>query len=80
MKQSKLFSTDLLLFEKERKNGGVVNIKGEVILPFIFDKIYINYKGTFSVTLEEYDFYLDEKKSCIEDCPSDTLLAKYGLK
>lgn len=70
---------------KARKNDkyGIVNAEGTEITPFIYNEmeIYVLDKEVVVyVQLEDKFFHLNKQGECVEDCPDNDFLEKYGIR
>ena len=78
----KLINNGLVIIKNDGLYG-VINEEEEAIFPTIYDAFSYRYKnnglGYYLVTLEGQKFKLNLDGECIEDCPEDSLLKKYGI-
>lgn len=77
------FKSNLAIIKLEGLYG-VINEKEEIVIPIIYKKIEFRFKRgiveKMIVTLEDQSFTLNLLGQCIEDCPNEELLSKYGLE
>ena len=58
----------------------LANNKGKILSEFVYDKLNRSYQNCYKATIEDKEFYINDKNECMGNCPDKEFLKKYDIK